>query len=127
MIAYGCVGKCGSDNSGLDWTSCTDSATWAVMRKIPAGGTKSGRCRNPTSAQLFGWAVTEDREGTTPSARGRGSVEVREHPDVEVGDPSQLPIICDVSVPDTNARKLSPRPRAGIRHAVSRVGLTRGR
>ena len=37
--------------------------------------------------------MTEDREGARPSTRGRGSDEVLEHPDVEVGDPSQVPII----------------------------------
>jgi hypothetical protein len=61
--------------------------------KLAAGGIENERDRNSTSAQSFGWAVTEDREGATPAARGRGSDEVLEHPDLEVGDPSQFPII----------------------------------
>ena len=49
--------------------------------------------RNATSAQPFGLAGTEEREGATPAGRGRGSDEVFEHPDREVGKPSQVPII----------------------------------
>ena len=49
--------------------------------------------RNATSAQSFGLAGTEEREGATPAGRGRGSDEVFEHPDREVGKPSQVPII----------------------------------
>jgi len=69
--------------------------TWPLaqyrLRRQPLE--ENERNRKSTSAQSLGWAVTEDREGATPAGRRRGSDEVLEHPDREVGDPSQFAII----------------------------------
>jgi hypothetical protein len=45
------------------------------------------------SAQSLGSAATEVGEGAMPQGRRRGSDEVLKHPDLEVGDSAQVPII----------------------------------